>query len=344
MAWSNSFSTRIGKIESNMNELERSLAFIATNEELECLKALPPDKLLRISVVIPSFNQAGFLAETLESVIAQNYPNMEIFVADGGSSDGSVEVLQKYVERYPNLIRYDTRPDGGHYHGVNKGIVNTNGDIIAWINSDDLYLPEAFWKVATFFHFNRSTYIVYGRNRYVNRHLEYVTDYPVDWSPLLREQRRRMMHFCLPPQPSLFFRRTAVTLCGALDSKILDYELWLRWQKELPFYFYDDYLSHSRLHEDAITANADHHLLQGICETVHQHYGIVPFSWAFKYAYTVAYGAAWARGESPKVSLKVRLMARWYWCWLNLIFLPRLARSRVKQFVSWLREGLRISA
>ena len=327
-----------------MNELERSLAFMAQSDELNQIKQLDSKYLPKISVVIPSFNQAEFLSETLDSVIAQNYPNLEIFVSDGGSTDRSVEILQRYSEEFPTLIRYDSRPDGGHFPGVNKGIANTSGDIIAWINSDDLYLPDAFWKVATFFHYNRCSFIVYGRNRYVDRNLNPITDYPVDWSPMLREQRRRMMHFCLVPQPSLFFRRTAVMLCGALDSKILDYELWMRWQKDLPFYFFDDYLSLSRLHDAAITANADHRLLREICETVHQYYGAVPFSWAFKYAYTVVHGAAWARGESPTVGLKVRILARWYWIELNLRWLPRLVRRAAQVFVAWGRQVCRIAA
>jgi glycosyltransferase involved in cell wall biosynthesis len=327
-----------------MNDLERSLAFIASPEELGYLKTLPREKLPSISVVIPSFNQAAFLAETLDSVIAQSYPNLEIFVADGGSSDASVDILADYSTRYPELIRYDSRPDGGHYHGVNKGIAQTSGDIVAWINSDDVYLPDAFWKVAAFFHFNRCAFVVYGRNRYADRNLKPVTDYPVDWSPLLREQRRRMMHFCLVPQPSLFFRRTAVTLCGALASKVVDYELWMRWQDDLPFYFYDDYLSLSRLHDAAITANADQKLLRGICEAVHQYYGAVPFSWAFKYAFTAVHGAAWARGESPEAGAKVHALARWYWVTLNLRWCPRTIRRAAHAFFAWARQLRRISA
>lgn len=327
-----------------MNDLERSLAFVPTADQISIVRSLPHGDLPRISVVIPSYNQAIFLRQTLDSVIAQGYPNMEIYVADGGSTDDSVTILEEYSRTYPELLRFDSRPDGGHHHGVNKGIANTSGDIIAWINSDDIYLPDAFWKVATFFHFNRMAMIVYGRNRYVARDLKPVVDYPVDWSPLLSEQRRRMMHFCLVPQPSLFFKRTAVKLCGALDSKILDYELWMRWQKDLPFFFCDDYFSLSRLHDDAITANADNRLLLGICETVHQYYGAVPFSWAYKYAFTAEYGAAWARGESPVPGTKVRVTAYWHWMTMNLRWMPRLASRLLRSFLAWAAQVRRISA
>jgi glycosyltransferase involved in cell wall biosynthesis len=327
-----------------MNELERSLAFIPTAAQISHVMRLSCAELPCFSVVVPSFNQSSFLRQTLDSVLAQDYPNIEIFVADGGSTDGSVEILEEYSSMHPQLLRYDSRPDGGHYHGVNKGIDNTTGDIIAWINSDDVYLPGTFWKIATFFHYNQIAFVVYGRNRYVDRDLKPVVDYPVDWSPLLSEQRRRMMHFCLIPQPSLFFKRMAVTLCGAANSKILDYELWLRWQNDLPFYFCDDYFSLSRLHDEAITANADRGLLRGICETVHQYYGIVPFSWSFKYAYTIEHGAAWTRGEAPSPGLKVRLMAHWYWVMMNLRWMPRLASRSARSFKAWAAQARRIAA
>lgn len=327
-----------------MNHLERSLAFNPKPEQVAHVRSLPRAELPSFAVVVPSFNQAKFLRETLESILAQDYPNLEIFVADGGSSDGSVAILEEYARTHPGLVRYDSRPDGGHHHGVNKGIANTKAEIIAWINSDDVYLLDTFWKVATFFHYNRMAMVVYGRNRYADRDLKPVIDYPVDWSPLLSEQRRRMMHFCLVPQPSLFFKRIAVTLCGALGSKILDYELWMRWQENVPFYFYDDYFSLSRLHDDAITANADRKLLRGICETVHQYYGVVPFSWAFKYAHTIEHGAAWTRGEALPPGVKVQLLARWYWIVMNLRWSPRLASRAMRSFMTWAAQARRIAA
>lgn len=153
-----------------------------------------------------------------------------------------------------------------------------------------------------------------------------------------------MLHFCLPPQPSLFFRRDAITLCGALTSKILDYELWLRWQADLPFYFYDDYLSLSRLHEDAITANANSKLLSGICTVVHRYYSIVPFSWALRYAYNQKYGPAWVRGENPPVTLAVKLSAWRFWLSINLAHLPESFGNLFRTMGDLFRQALRASA
>lgn len=102
--------------------------------------------LPKISIVTPSFNQAEFLEATIQSVLQQNYPNLEYIIIDGGSTDGSVEIIQ----RYENQLHYwCSEPDAGQYDAINKGFAHTSGDIMAWINSDDLYCPWAFKTVAS---------------------------------------------------------------------------------------------------------------------------------------------------------------------------------------------------
>ena len=99
----------------------------------------------RISIVTPSFNQAQFLEETIRSVLLQGYPNLEYMIIDGGSTDNSVEIIQKYA---PWLSYWVSEPDRGQAHAINKGFSQTTGDIVAWINSDDYYLPGTFATVA----------------------------------------------------------------------------------------------------------------------------------------------------------------------------------------------------
>jgi len=102
----------------------------------------------RISVVTPSLNQADYLEHTLRSVLDQGYANLEYVVVDGGSTDGSVEILERYAER---LAWWVSEPDSGHADAINKGFAHTSGEIMAWLNSDDTYLPWTFEVVAEIF-------------------------------------------------------------------------------------------------------------------------------------------------------------------------------------------------
>lgn len=101
-----------------------------------------------ISVVTPSYNQGQFLEETIQSVLTQEYPNLEYVIIDGGSSDGSIETIRRYADR---LTYWASEPDQGQYHAINKGFAHTSGEIMAWLNSDDKYAPRAFSVVADIF-------------------------------------------------------------------------------------------------------------------------------------------------------------------------------------------------
>lgn len=126
----------------------------------------------KISIVTPSFNQAQYIEETIRSVLLQGYPNLEYIIIDGGSTDGSVEIIKKYE---PWLTYWISEPDRGQSHAINKGFSTSTGDIIAWINSDDYYLPGAFSAVALeFLHSNwvHGATIVIEENSCIQRLIE----------------------------------------------------------------------------------------------------------------------------------------------------------------------------
>ena len=104
--------------------------------------------LPKISIVTPSFNHAPFLEQTIRSVLDQNYPALEYFVLDGGSGDGSVEIIRKYADR---LAYWASEPDGGQYDAINKGFARATGEIMGWLNSDDKHLPWTLHTVAQIF-------------------------------------------------------------------------------------------------------------------------------------------------------------------------------------------------
>lgn len=113
------------------------------------MKSLPNMKTFpKISIVTPSFNQAQFLEATIQSILSQNYPNLEYIIIDGGSTDGSVEIIKKY-EKYVHF--WCSEPDNGHYDALNKGFSRTTGEIMAWLNSDDMHCPWALRTVASIF-------------------------------------------------------------------------------------------------------------------------------------------------------------------------------------------------
>src|SRR6266487_3647169 len=105
---------------------------------------LVDDRLPRISIVVPSYNQGHFLREALESIFRQDYPWLEVVVMDGGSSDESVDIIRSYESR---LAYWQSQPDGGQSAAINAGMQHCTGDLVAWLNSDDFYWGDSLWTV-----------------------------------------------------------------------------------------------------------------------------------------------------------------------------------------------------
>lgn len=176
-----------------------------------------------VSIVTPSFNQAQFLEKTLLSVLEQDYPAIEYLVVDGGSTDGSVEIIQKYADRIDWWV---SEKDNGQADGINKGLRRTSGEIVAWLNSDDFYQPGAIASAVKALRENPNTGFVYGDLQVVNPTGETtnVLTYG-DW------KLPGLMEFKIIGQPAVFMRRDVLTQAGFLDESyhfLLDHHLWLR--------------------------------------------------------------------------------------------------------------------
>jgi glycosyltransferase involved in cell wall biosynthesis len=178
----------------------------------------------RLSIVTPSFNQAQFIEETIRSVLLQGYPNLEYIIIDGGSTDGSVEIIRKY-DRW--LTYWVSEPDEGQSDALCKGFQRATGAIVAWINSDDSYLPGVFADPIEILTQNPDVVLVYGDCDRVDEHGHIINTWiskQVSDSDLLLGPN----HI---PQQSTFFRAETFTAIGGIDPDlhyVMDYTLWLR--------------------------------------------------------------------------------------------------------------------
>lgn len=193
---------------------------------IEDVEAGLPEALPRVSVVIPSFNQGEFLDWTIRSVLDQNYPNLEIIVVDGGSKDNSVEIIRSF-ETY--LAWWVSEPDQGQTSAINKGFSKATGDLMGWLNSDDLLAPGAIRRLVRHFHEHPETGALYGDRIVVNDRNEEIGRWVL---PGHSPEMLKWVDFI--PQETLYWRRSAWTNVGsALDERFhfaMDWDLLLRFQ------------------------------------------------------------------------------------------------------------------
>lgn len=186
-----------------------------------------------VSIVTPSFNQAAYLEETIQSVLAQDYPRIEYIVIDGGSTDGSVDVIQKYQS---SLAFWVSEQDKGQTDAINKGFDRAKGDILAWINSDDTYNPKAVGEAVLYLMENPDVAMVYAdcdfideQGRVIGKFASRQTDY--------KKLRQGYVHI---PQQTMFFRAKYWKKVGPLDPSFyfaMDYDLWVRVAARAPIQY-----------------------------------------------------------------------------------------------------------
>ncbi|MCG3770496.1 MAG: putative glycosyltransferase [Nitrosomonadaceae bacterium] len=207
---------------------------------------------MKFSVVTPSYNQASFLRENVESVLRQRKDGYDIehIVIDGGSTDGTREIL----ESYPHLI-WVSEPDRGQADAVNKGFARATGEIVGWINSDDYYVDGAFSRVAEFLVHNLDIDMVYGRCRLVDTDSRFLRE----WNPTEFKWNYLVWRGAsLIPQQTVFLRRRVIEsmeyMCDVTIQDAMDYDLWLRIGRRFRVRKIDRVLACFRLHAAAKTA------------------------------------------------------------------------------------------
>ncbi len=206
----------------------------------------------KISIITPSYNQAEFIERTILSVLKQDYPNLEYIIMDGGSTDGTIEILKKYSDH----IIWKSEKDNGQSDAINKGLKMATGDIVAYLNSDDTYKPSALRKVADFFKKNPEKFWVYGKCKIINKNDEEIRK-PITWYKnfLLRKYSyAKLLTENFISQPATFWKREIHAKRGFFDENehlCMDYEFWLRIGQKYPAGVIDNYLANFRYYPNS---------------------------------------------------------------------------------------------
>lgn len=236
---------------------------------------------MKVTIVTPSYNQGKFIRRTIDSVLSQGVGDLEYIVMDGGSNDETVDILKSYGDK----LIWKSEKDKGQTDAVNKGIRASHGDIIGWLNSDDIYYPGAVKKVLEVFETHPEVNVVYGNAYHIAEDDSIIEEYYTE-----DFDYERLKDICFICQPSLFFRKKVVDKYGYLDDKLqycMDYDYWLRLGKGEKFYRLNDFIAGSRLYEDNKTLGARRKVHEEMLTMQEKNLGKASEKWIYNLAHVI---------------------------------------------------------
>ena len=256
-----------------------------------------------VSIVTPSYQQGRFIERTLESVARQSHGAIEHIVMDGGSSDGTVEILERWGDR----ISFSSGSDGGQTAAINAGMAMARGEVLAYLNSDDVYYDGAVVAAVAAFERDPTADVVYGDADLIDAEDRVIGPYPTEeWS------LERLKLVCFLCQPAVFFRRRVMERFGPFDERLnhcMDYEYWLRLgMRGLRFVHIPVRLAASRLHPATKTLGSPREVHTEINDMLKECIGMIPDNWLSNYAYAVLDGRGVARKTSRDYRARVALL------------------------------------
>lgn len=197
------------------------------------MKNRKTENLPKISIVIPSYNKVAYIDYTLRSIIDQKYPNLEVIIQDGGSNDGSVEVIKQYAKKYPRIFVWESKKDGGQVDAINKGLAKTHGDIVTYINADDIYKEDALNLVAQTFLSDPTSLWIAGQGDIIDEKGVVIYSLVTKYKNLLLHfnQYSFLLSVNYLTQPSVFLDREAYFKYGPFTGTkryVMEYELWIK--------------------------------------------------------------------------------------------------------------------
>jgi glycosyltransferase involved in cell wall biosynthesis len=230
-----------------------------------------------VSIVTPTLNAGRYLQESIESVLGQDYPNIEYLAVDSHSTDGTLDILQRYAGR----LRTIAAPRQGPAAAIHAGFLESHGSILAWLNADDVYEPSAVRLAVEAFLARPEAGVIYGDASWIDGSGAVIRPYPTgafDPATLNRD--------CFICQPASFFRAAAYQEC-ALDPSLpvsFDYDLWIRMAAQRRRFEYVPHrLANSRMHAACLTLSCRKQVFEVTMALLKKHYGYIPLSWVFGY-------------------------------------------------------------
>lgn len=231
-----------------------------------------------VSVVTPCLNAARFIEKTIESVLGQDYAPLEYIVMDGGSSDGTLEILDRYRDR----LQYFSRVDAGAADAVNRGFLASRGSVFAWLSADDVYAPGAIRAAVAHLRSHPEAAAIYGEAMWIDEQGSPIRRYPT----VAPFQKQMLANDCGICQPACFLRREAFEAAGMLDASLrfaFDYDLWIRLSRSRGLAAVPNLLAMSRMYASNITLGRRRMGFQETIRIVREHFDYVPFSLVYCY-------------------------------------------------------------
>jgi len=244
-----------------------------------------------VSIIMPSFNQATYLNDALDSVLQQSWRHVELIVMDGGSTDGSVALLQARQAQDPRL-RWWSQPDKGPAHALNKALQKVRGTLVGWLNSDDRYTAGAIARAITSMQAHPEWMMCYGQGEHINAQGQYIEHYPTlptqEAGTHQVPEKATFQNGCFICQPTVFFKAVMPRLLGPLDQQLgaaFDFDYWLRAFNAFPgrIGFIPTVQAQSRLHDDCITQRQRRRVAIEGMATLARHQGSAPGHWVLTY-------------------------------------------------------------
>jgi glycosyltransferase involved in cell wall biosynthesis len=279
-----------------------------------------------VSIVTPVLNAAAYVERTVQSVLTQTDADVEYIVMDGGSTDSTFELLKRYQDR----LHLESGPDAGTADAINKGFALSRGSLLAFLNADDTYLPNAVATAVKAFADHPEMAVIYGEGNWVDERGEIIGRYPTGGF-----DRRQLALECGICQPAAFFRREAFEAVGGMDPALhyaFDWDLWIRIAQRYEMLKIDQCLATSRLHRSSKSLGRAEPALAEAVALLQRRCGYVPVPWVYRLSRAIV-------GEKTEFALFERRSLQSYLVSLPL-GLKHNRRRPLRYAIEWGRVGL----